>query len=78
MKAYKVYIPGEPETEGITRQKKRSHAIMLALGNSQEAGYSYKWTDFRAVRSPEFDNVKGLERGLYIPEAAQSMKTNKL
>lgn len=49
---------------------------MLAYRNVREAGFQYKWTDFRAVRAPEFDNVKGLEKGLYIPYAAQLMRTN--
>ena len=57
MKAFLVTIKSWEEAKIIVAAKTRGQAISKQFSQAREAGFSYSFIDFRAVRSPEYDHL---------------------
>lgn len=57
-KAWRVTINSKnwKRFEGIVAASTRGRAMSLCWGDAQEAGYRILFTNFRAVRAPEYDD----------------------
>lgn len=56
MRAWKVYVKGWGyDPQSLTMATSRSKAIAKNHASANEAGYRLKWSEFRAVRAPDFD-----------------------
>ncbi len=58
MRAWRVFLPvSRVGAVSLTMARTRGGAISRNLSNAQMAGYTYKWTDFKVKRAPEFDGA---------------------
>jgi hypothetical protein len=65
VKAWKIYVRGWGKgPEAVTMATTRGRAIARSLASAQDVGYGLKWGDFRAVRSPEHDDMF-IKHGLF-------------
>ena len=62
-KAYKCTIQGWDGFATIWPGETRGKAIARAWYASQDSGFDVPWTDFRAVRAPEFDALARETKG---------------
>jgi len=60
VKAYRVYLRGwlaDSKPCAITMATTRGKAIRKNFEAAKDAGYEFKWNDFRATRAPEYDGL---------------------
>jgi hypothetical protein len=65
MKAWRVTIKGWAGFEMIWPGETRGKAKAAALWDAQSSGWNYPFTDFRAIRAPEFDDAAQETVGKY-------------
>lgn len=54
-----VRVEGWPEAESVVFTESRSRAVKASWRSANDAGYKTAWTEFKAVRAPQYDALVG-------------------